>query len=118
MSCHAWPVGGLIALIGALAQGPSPPPPSALPAPAHAAPVRSGEETLGRPGIRTRYADPSGPAPSPGGQGLPAARPPDRPLTVPINESVDFAPTMEEGPFQRPTIRGLFRWDLQPPAPR
>jgi len=117
MSCHAWLVGGLIALAGDLAQGPPPPPPISpqqQPPPA----VRSGAEILGRPGIRTRYVDPSGPAPTAGAKTLPAVGPPARPLTVPVNERVDFAPTMEEGPFQQPTWRGLFRWDLQQPASR
>ncbi len=116
MSCHAcWPVGGLIALGGVLAQVPPQPPPPEAP-PAQTTPARSGAEILGRPGIRTRYADPSAPAPSSGGAGLADPSPPDPPLTVPINESVDFAPTMEQGPFQRPTIRGLFRWDLEGPV--
>ncbi|WP_216905014.1 hypothetical protein [Synechococcus sp. CCY 9618] len=79
--------------------------------------MRSGAEILGRPGIRTRYADPAGPPPSPAGVGVPGTTPPARPLTIPLNDSVEFAPSMEEGPFQRPTIRGLFRWDLQPTAP-
>ncbi len=111
MSCHAWLVGGLIALAGDLAQGPPPP---LQPQPA----VPSGAKILGSPGIRTRYADPSGPAPTAGGKTLPAVGPPARPLTVPVNERVDFTPTMEEGPFQQPTLRGLFRWDLQQPASR
>ena len=113
MSCHAWLVGGLVTFAGDLAQV-LPPPPPIQPQPA----TRSGAEILGRPGIRTRYADPSGPAPSAGGQKLPAVDPPQRPLAVPINETVDFTPTMEEGPFQRPTLRGLFRWDLQQPDSR
>jgi hypothetical protein len=118
MTFHAWPPGGQLVLgwaVGwALAQRqpPPPPPPASAPAPV-AAPGRSGAEILGRPGIRTRYADPSGPAPSPGGEGLPTVKPAERPLIVPINESVDFAPSMEEGPYQRPTIRGLFRLDLE-----
>jgi hypothetical protein len=117
MSCHAWLVGGLIALVGDLAQGPPPPPPLPTQQPAQPA-ARSGAEILGRPGIRTRYVDPSGPAPTAGGKTLPAVGPPARPLTVPVNERVDFTPTMEEGPFQQPTLRGLFRWDLQQPASR
>jgi hypothetical protein len=117
MSCHAWLVGGLIALIGDLAQAPPPPPP--LPAQPVAEPAaRSGAELLGRPGIRTRYVDPRGPAPTAGAKTLPAVGPPARPLTVPVNERVDFTPTMEQGPFQQPTLRGLFRWDLQQPASR
>ncbi|MCP9935438.1 hypothetical protein KBZ08_16120 [Cyanobium sp. Candia 9D4] len=114
MACHTWLVAGLITLPGALAQaspGPPPPPPPVSPA-------RSGAEILGRPGIRTRYGDPGGPSPAVGGQGLPSVGPPERPLTVPVNERVDFTPTMEEGPFQQPTLRGLFRWDLQQPASR
>jgi hypothetical protein len=120
MTSHAWPVGGLVALGGALAQVPPPTPPALSPASvrAPAAPSRSGAEILGRPGIRTRYADPAGPAPPPGAAGLPAASPPEPPLTIPLSESVQFAPSMEEGPFQQPTIRGLFRWDLEGPAPR
>ncbi len=118
MSCHAWLVGGLAALGGALAQGPTPPPPIPPEIPAQSKPARSGAEILGRPGIRTRYVDPSGPVQSAGSQGLPAVGPPQRPLTVPVNETVDFAPTMEQGPFQEPTLRGLFRWDLQQPASR
>ncbi|MCP9859599.1 MULTISPECIES: hypothetical protein [unclassified Cyanobium] len=113
MSCHAWLVGGLVTLAGDLAQG-LPPPPPIPPQPA----TRSGAEILGRPGIRTRYVDPSGPAPSAGSKTLPAVGPPARPLTVPVNERVDFTPTMEEGPFQQPTLRGLFRWDLQQPSSR
>jgi hypothetical protein len=116
-------IGGLIALPGARAQvppGPPPPPPPVAPAPGEqgAPPVRSGAKILGSPGIRTRYVDPGGPAPTAGGKTLPAVEPPPRPLTVPVNERVDFTPTMEEGPFQQPTLRGLFRWDLQPPASR
>ena len=111
MSSQAWLMGGLVVLRGALAQAPPGPPP---PVPA----ARSGAEILGRPGIRTRYADPASPTPSAGGQRLPAVGPPQRPLTVPINEAVDFAPTMEQGPFQEPTLRGLFRWDLQQPSSR
>jgi hypothetical protein len=119
MSCHAWLVGGLVALGGDLAQGPPPPPPIPAQIPSQPQPpARSGAEILGRPGIRTRYVDPGGPAPSAGSQGLPAVGPPRRPLTVPVNETVDFAPTMEQGPFQEPTLRGLFRWDLQQPASR
>jgi hypothetical protein len=113
MSCQAWLVAGLIALAGDLAQA-LPPPPPIPPQPA----ARSGAQLLGRPGIRTRYVDPSGPAPSAGGQKLPTVDPPQPPLAVPVNERVDFTPTMEEGPFQRPTLRGLFRWDLQQPASR
>ncbi len=111
MACHTWLAGGLITLAGALAQVPPGPPPP-LP------PARSGAEILGRPGIRTRYGDPGGPSPAAGAKTLPAVGPPERPLTVPVNERVDFTPTMEEGPFQRPTLRGLFRWDLQPPTSR
>ncbi|WP_216923163.1 hypothetical protein [Synechococcus sp. CCAP 1479/9] len=111
MASHTWLVAGLIALPGALAQVPPGPPPP-LP------PARSGAEILGSPGIRTRYADPRGPAPTAGAKTLPAVGPPARPLTVPVNERVDFTPTMEEGPFQQPTLRGLFRWDLQQPASR
>jgi hypothetical protein len=120
MTCHAWPVGGLVVLGGALAQVPPPPPPALSPAPvrAPATPSRSGAEILGRPGIRTRYADPAAAPPIPTSPRLVSPRPPDRPLTVPINQSVEFAPSMEEGPFQQPTIRGLFRWDLQQPAAR
>jgi hypothetical protein len=118
MACQTWLVGGLIVLHGALAQlppGPPPPPPvSSQPPP----PARSGAEILGRPGIRTRYADPSGPAPKAGAKTLPAVSPPDRPLTVPVNETVDFTPSMEQGPFQEPMLRGLFRWDLTQPATR
>ncbi|MCT0206691.1 hypothetical protein [Synechococcus sp. CS-1332] len=114
MSCHAWLVGGLIALTGDLAQAPPPPPPPSQPQ----QPARSGAEILGRPGIRTRYVDPSGPPPTAGAKTMPAVGPPSRPLTVPVNKSVDFAPTMEQGPFQQPTLRGLFRWDLQQPANR
>ncbi len=110
MASHTWLAAGLIALPGALAQAPPGLPP--------VAPTRSGAEILGRPGIRTRYVDPSGPAPTAGSKTLPAVGPPERPLTVPVNERVDFTPTMEEGPFQRPTLRGLFRWDLQQPASR
>ncbi|MBW4530935.1 MAG: hypothetical protein KME02_09645 [Aphanothece saxicola GSE-SYN-MK-01-06B] len=117
MSCQAWLVGGLIALAGDLAQGPPTPPPLPPERPPQPA-VRSGAEILGRPGIRTRYVDPSGPAPTAGAKTLPAVGPPARPLTVPVNERVDFTPTMEEGPFQQPTLRGLFRWDLQQPASR
>ncbi|MEA5414853.1 hypothetical protein [Synechococcus sp. BA-132 BA5] len=109
MSCHAWLVGGLVALAGDLAQGPPLPPQPA---------ARSGAQILGLPGIRTRYVDPSGPPPSAGSQGLPAVTPPQRPLAVPVNETVDFAPTMEQGPFQEPTLRGLLRWDLPQPASR
>lgn len=122
MASHTWLVAGLIALPGALAQVPAgpPPPPPVAPAPVEreAAPTRSGAKILGSPGIRTRYADPSGPAPTAGAKTLPAVGPPERPLTVPVNERVDFTPTMEEGPFQQPTWRGLFRWDLQHPAAR
>ena len=117
MTCHAWPLGGLLSLTWALAQGLPTPPPAPAAAPL-AAPGPSGAEILGRPGIRTRYADPSGPAPSPGGAAVPTPSPAERPLVVPINESVDFTPSMEQGPFQRPTIRGLFRWDLQAPGAR
>ena len=118
MACHTWLLGGLIALHGALAQvPPGPPPPVSSQQPPQPA-ARSGAEILGRPGIRTRYADPSGPAPTAGAKTLPAVGPPERPLTVPVNERVDFTPTMEQGPFQQPTLRGLFRWDLQQPASR
>ncbi|MEA5413269.1 hypothetical protein VB737_16010, partial [Synechococcus sp. BA-120 BA3] len=82
------------------------------------APARPGAGPLGRPGIRTRSGDPGGPSPEAGAKTLPAVGPPERPLTVPVNERVDFTPTMEEGPFQQPTLRGLFRWDLQQPASR
>jgi len=118
MACHSWLVAGLITLRGALAQVPPGPPPPLPPDPAErgAPPARSGAEILGRPGIRTRYGDPGGPAPA--AKTLPAVGPPERPLTVPVNERVDFTPTMEEGPFQQPTLRGLFRWDLQAPASR
>jgi hypothetical protein len=122
MACHTWLVAGLITLPGALAQappGPPPPLPPLAPAPVgREAPPRSGAEILGRPGIRTRYGDPGGTAPAAGAGTLPAVGPPERPLTVPVNERVDFTPTMEEGPFQQPTLRGLFRWDLQAPGPR
>jgi hypothetical protein len=131
MACHSWLIGGLvggligglIALPGAFAQvppGPPPPLPPVAPAPVEreAPPARSGAKILGSPGIRTRYADPDGPAPSAGGKTLPAVGPPARPLAVPVNERVDFTPTMEEGPFQQPTLRGLFRWDLQQPGSR
>lgn len=119
MACHTWLATGLIALPGALSQALPPPPPLA-PAPMErgAPPVRSGAEILGRPGIRTRYVDPGSPGPTAGSKTLPAVGPPERPLTVPVNERVDFTPTMEEGPFQEPTLRGLFRWDLQAPASR
>lgn len=120
MASHTWLVAGMIALPGALAQVPPGPPPPLPPDPAErgAAPARSGAEILGSPGIRTRYVNPSGPAPAAGAKTLPAVGPPERPLTVPVNERVDFTPTMEEGPFQQPTLRGLFRWDLQQPASR
>ena len=114
MACHSWLVAGLIVLPGALAQLPPGPPPPLPPV----APARSGAEILGRPGIRTRYGYPGGPSPEAGAKTLPAVGPPERPLTVPVNERVDFTPTMEEGPFQQPTLRGLFRWDLQQPASR
>ena len=114
MACHSWLVAGLIVLPGALAQLPPGPPPPLPPV----APARSGAEILGRPGIRTRYGDPGGPSPEAGAKTLPAVGPPERPLTVPVNERVDFTPTMEEGPFQQPTLRGLFRLDLQQPASR
>jgi hypothetical protein len=118
MSCHAWLVGGLIALTGDLAQAPPPPPPPGSPQQPPQPAARSGAEILGSPGIRTRYGDPGGTAPAAGAGTLPAVGPPERPLTVPVNERVEFTPTMEEGPFQQPTLRGLFRWDLQQPASR
>ena len=120
MACHTWLVGGLVVLHGALAQvppGPPPPPPDSSQQPPQPA-ARSGAEILGRPGIRTRYADPSGPEPKAGAKTLPAVGPPERPLTVPVNKTVDFTPTMEQGPFQEPMLRGLFRWDLTQPATR
>jgi hypothetical protein len=101
MACHSFLAGCVLVLGNLLAQAPP-----------------SGAGILGSPGIRTRYADPSRPPPPLPAQALPAKGPSVRPLSVPVNESVQFQPTMEEGPFARPTLRGMFRWDLEPPGPR
>jgi len=125
MAFPGWLVGGRLLIVGLLAQSPSapptpppaPPPSSSAVSPAHT-PAGSGARLLGTPGIRTRYADPAAPAPTPAAQRLPSAGLPAAPLSVPLNRSLEFTPTMEEGPFQRPTIRGLLRWDLQPTPSR
>lgn len=123
MACLARLGAVALLLVGAVdpAAAAPPVPPAPPPSPAFtpaSAPAGSGARILGSPGIRTRYADPAAPAPPPAVQRLPSAGPAATPLSVPINSSVDFTPTMEEGPFQQPTIRGLFRWDLAPTPAR
>jgi len=105
MAGDSFLAGGVLILGHLLAQATAPPPPT------------SGAAILGSPGIRTRYADPSRPPPPPTARALPVNDPPARPLSVPVSESVRFQPSMEEGPFARPTLRGLFRWDLEQPGP-
>ncbi len=106
MAADSFLAGGVLLLGTLLAQATPPPPPP------------SGAAILGSPGIRTRYADPSRPPPAPAARALPLNDPPARPLSVPVSDSVRFQPSMEEGPFARPTLRGLFRWDLEQPGPR